>query len=56
MKYITYDVTESEKALEFVKGMGYASAPVVVAGFDHWSGFRPDLIKEKIIGDKAVES
>jgi glutaredoxin-like protein NrdH len=24
---------------------GYLQAPVVVAGEDHWAGFRPDLIK-----------
>jgi len=27
------------------KGLGYQQAPVVVAGEDHWSGFRPDRIK-----------
>jgi glutaredoxin-like protein NrdH len=25
--------------------LGYLQAPVVVAGNDHWSGFRPDRIK-----------
>jgi len=25
--------------------LGYLQAPVVVAGTDHWSGFRPDRIK-----------
>jgi len=24
--------------------LGYLQAPVVVAGDDHWSGFRPDRI------------
>jgi glutaredoxin-like protein NrdH len=28
-----------------VKSLGYVQAPVVVAGEDHWSGFRPDKIK-----------
>jgi len=28
-----------------IKGLGYQQAPVVVAGEDHWSGFRPDRIK-----------
>lgn len=45
---ITYDVvdiTEDEAALAHVKALGHAQAPVVVAGEDHWSGFRPDKIK-----------
>jgi glutaredoxin-like protein NrdH len=25
--------------------LGYLQAPVVVAGNEHWSGFRPDRIK-----------
>jgi glutaredoxin-like protein NrdH len=36
---------EAPGALEKIKGMGYASAPVVMAGESHWSGFRPDKIQ-----------
>lgn len=43
--YSTVDVTVDSLALEQVKALGYAQAPVVVAGEDHWSGFRPDKIK-----------
>lgn len=25
--------------------LGYLQAPVIVAGDEHWSGFRPDRIK-----------
>ncbi|MBR6459394.1 MAG: glutaredoxin-like protein NrdH [Actinomycetaceae bacterium] len=32
-------------ALDYVKSLGYSSAPVVIAGASHWSGFRPDKIK-----------
>lgn len=39
------DVSEDMEALAFVKGLGYLSAPVVVAGSEHWSGFRPDRLK-----------
>lgn len=46
LRYVTHDVTEDDKAYNFVKGMGYQSLPVVVAGFDHWSGFRPDLLRK----------
>lgn len=41
-KYI--DLTEDESAMDTVKDLGYMQAPVVVAGEDHWSGFRPDKI------------
>ena len=41
------DVTADPKAHEYVTGLGYSSAPVVVVnvGEDHWSGFRPDRLK-----------
>lgn len=28
--------------------LGYLQAPVVVAGDDHWAGFRPDRIKNLV--------
>jgi glutaredoxin-like protein NrdH len=34
--------------------LGYLQAPVVVAGGEHWSGFRPDRIKA--LGSGADES
>lgn len=40
----TVDLSLDEAAMEMVKGLGYAAAPVVVAGDKHWSGFRPDMI------------
>lgn len=39
------DITEDAEALAHVKSLGYVQAPVVIAGDDHWSGFRPDKIK-----------
>ncbi|WP_281872646.1 glutaredoxin-like protein NrdH [Brachybacterium paraconglomeratum] len=44
--YDLVDLTEDERALEQVKALGYAQAPVVVTSNDHWSGFRPDKLKE----------
>lgn len=44
--YDLVDLTEDELALEQVKALGYAQAPVVVTSNDHWSGFRPDKLKE----------
>ena len=46
-KGITYsviDLTEDNVAMEKVMAMGYRQAPVVIAGDDHWAGFRPDMI------------
>lgn len=45
------DVTEDADALAFIRALGYQQAPVVVVseGWDikeHWSGFRPDLLKK----------
>lgn len=34
------------EALAMVKSLGHKQAPVVIAGEDHWSGFRPDKIDE----------
>jgi glutaredoxin-like protein NrdH len=46
--YSVVDLTENDAALEMVKGLGYASAPVVVAGEKHWSGFRPGMLAELV--------
>ena len=45
ISYEKIDVTQDAESLAFIKGLGYQQAPVVVAGEDHWSGFRPDRIK-----------
>ncbi|ROZ64687.1 glutaredoxin-like protein NrdH [Kocuria soli] len=42
--YDVIDVTEDQEAFDRVVGMGYQQVPVVVAGEDHWSGYRPDKI------------
>lgn len=44
ISYIKVDITEDAQALEMVKSLGYLQAPVVIAGEEHWSGFRPDKI------------
>jgi glutaredoxin-like protein NrdH len=43
--YQTIDITADGDARDYVLALGYLQAPVVVAGDDHWSGFRPDRIK-----------
>ena len=42
--YAVIDLTENPCARDRVMGLGYLQAPVVVAGDQHWSGFRPDRI------------
>jgi glutaredoxin-like protein NrdH len=44
--YAIIDITEDAEARDYVMGLGYLQAPVVVAGEEHWCGFRPDRIKE----------
>lgn len=45
IEFNTVDLTQDDTAYEMVKSLGYQSAPVVIAGEDHWSGFRIDKIK-----------
>lgn len=44
--YTVVDIEADPAALEYVRGLGYLQAPVVVAGDQHWSGFRPDQINQ----------
>ncbi|MFY2858652.1 MULTISPECIES: redoxin NrdH [unclassified Mycobacterium] len=45
LAYEKVDITLDPEARDYVMALGYLQAPVVVAGNDHWSGFRPDRIK-----------
>ena len=42
--YDVVDMSKDEEAFNMVKELGYQSAPVVVAGEDHWGGFKIDKI------------
>lgn len=44
--YTIVDISSDQIALDYVKSLGHMQAPVVVAGADHWSGYRPDRIRE----------
>lgn len=44
--YVIVDISSDPVALDYVKSLGHMQAPVVVAGADHWSGYRPDRIRE----------
>ncbi|WP_067780389.1 glutaredoxin-like protein NrdH [Actinomyces vulturis] len=54
LSYTTVDISLDAEALDQVKSLGYTSAPVVMAGGDHWSGFRPDKIKALVAQAEAV--
>ncbi|KAF5886896.1 glutaredoxin-like protein NrdH [Rhizobium sp. PEPV16] len=42
--YDIVDISQDAKALDRVRSLGYMQAPVVIAGEQHWAGFRPDMI------------
>lgn len=44
IEYREVDLSLDTEAMEMVRGMGYTAAPVVIAGDEHWSGFRPDKL------------
>jgi glutaredoxin len=48
VEYEIIDLSENAEAMAMVKEMGYVSAPVVIAGNAHWSGFRHGLMLNAI--------
>lgn len=42
--YDVVDVSQDKDAHQLVTGLGYRSAPVVIAGDEHWGGFQPARI------------
>lgn len=44
LEYEVIDISMSDEARDYVMALGYLQAPVVVAGEEHWSGFRPERI------------
>ncbi|NEJ87427.1 glutaredoxin-like protein NrdH [Rhizobium leguminosarum] len=42
--YDIVDISQNAEALDRVRSLGYMQAPVVIAGEQHWAGFRPDMI------------
>ena len=45
LEYTVIDISEDSTARDYVMGLGYLQAPVVVVDDEHFSGFRPDRIK-----------
>jgi len=46
LSYQVVDISQDEAALAHVQGLGYRQVPVVIAGQNHWAGFRPDMINQ----------
>lgn len=44
LTYNVVDITQDGAALEALRARGFVQAPVVVAGDQAWSGYRPDRI------------
>ncbi|OYN98401.1 glutaredoxin-like protein NrdH [Enemella evansiae] len=48
VEYDVIDISTDEVARDYVMALGHLQAPVVVTDNDHWSGFRPDRIKQLV--------
>ncbi|MFC5369837.1 glutaredoxin-like protein NrdH [Arcanobacterium bovis] len=48
VQYNEINLDTNPEAVEQLKAMGYREVPVVFSGLNHWSGFRPELIKSAI--------
>ncbi|MDY6049978.1 MAG: glutaredoxin-like protein NrdH [Corynebacterium sp.] len=44
VSYDVIDITQDNEARDYVMSLGYLQAPVVTAGDEHWSGYRPERI------------
>lgn len=44
IEYDTVDITQDSEALDYVLGMGFSSAPVVISDSGSWAGFQPDKL------------
>ena len=49
------DITADPGTRQYLLALGYLQAPVVIAGDQHWSGFRPDRIKA-LVKDAVLAS
>lgn len=50
VSYDLVDISADDAARDFCVELGHKQAPVVVTDNAHWSGFRPDRIKDLAAG------
>ncbi|MCQ9344266.1 glutaredoxin-like protein NrdH [Corynebacterium sp. 153RC1] len=46
LEYNLVDISLDDDARDYVLALGYLQAPVVEVNGEHWSGFRPERIRE----------
>ncbi|MCG7599976.1 glutaredoxin-like protein NrdH [Halomonas sp. McH1-25] len=46
LDYSVIDISVETEAVRDVESLGYRQLPVVVVGEEHWSGFRPERIRQ----------
>ena len=46
--YQLINLDSEPEAIDHLKALGYRQVPVVVAGDDHWAGFRPDKLGQLV--------
>src|SRR5699024_12184522 len=46
LTYNTVDISLDDEARDYVMALGYVQPPVVEVDGEHWSGFRPERIKQ----------
>lgn len=44
VEYTAIDVSVDDDARHYITAQGYLQVPVVIAGADSWTGFRPDRL------------
>jgi glutaredoxin-like protein NrdH len=54
LDYTIVDISTDPSARDYVMSLGHMQAPVVVAGADHWSGYRPDRIRSLVEGSAVA--
>lgn len=56
LTYTSIDLASNPEALAEIEQFGYASAPVIVAGEQHWAGFKYDRINGLVKMIKAQQA
>lgn len=57
VRYSTIDVTDQPETSDFLKDLGHRQAPVVITpSGQHWSGYKPDMIKATTTSGPAEAS
>jgi len=50
------NVDQTPEAADTLRAMGFRQLPVVIAGDEKWSGFRPDMINRLHVAPRAASA